>query len=189
VYDIHRVGWDGVNDGVFEDEEAGAAGGGGDRSLLLQSAAEAEAEGDFPCARRAFRIILDRRNALADDYNMYAWLSLFDEQVATRLSKPRSKPTRPRTITTLTCTRSHATMPRAAKPRRRANFCCRQCLQTTWKSQAAQSGMGSVVSTIQYGVYGAAAAAYQRVERPDGVIHPTDTFVLAQSRLKALHRN
>src|SRR5260370_41319134 len=41
----------------------------------------------------------------------------------------------------------------------------------------------------QYGVYDAAAAAYQRVERPDGVIEPTDIFVLAQSRLKALHRN
>jgi hypothetical protein len=41
----------------------------------------------------------------------------------------------------------------------------------------------------QYGLYDAAAAAYQRVERPDGVIDPTDTFALAQSRLKALHRN
>jgi hypothetical protein len=38
-------------------------------------------------------------------------------------------------------------------------------------------------------VYDAAAAAYKRVERPDGLIDPTDTFVFAQSRLKALHAN
>ena len=41
----------------------------------------------------------------------------------------------------------------------------------------------------QYGLYDAAANAYKRVERPDGVIDPTDSFMLAQSRLKALHAN
>jgi hypothetical protein len=52
-----------------------------DRILLLQSTAEAEAECDFPPARRALRIILDSGYALADDYNMFAGLSLFDDQV------------------------------------------------------------------------------------------------------------
>jgi hypothetical protein len=52
-----------------------------DRILLLQSTAEAEAECDFPPARRALRIILDSSNALADDYNMFARLSLFDHRV------------------------------------------------------------------------------------------------------------
>jgi hypothetical protein len=42
---------------------------------------EAEAECVFPPARRALRIILDSGYALADDYNMFAGLSLFDDQV------------------------------------------------------------------------------------------------------------
>jgi tetratricopeptide (TPR) repeat protein len=41
----------------------------------------------------------------------------------------------------------------------------------------------------QYGLYDAAANAYKQVERPDGVIDPTDSFMLAKSRLKALHAN
>ena len=39
----------------------------------------------------------------------------------------------------------------------------------------------------QYGVLDAAIAAYRKVEKPEGPITPTDTFVLAQTHLKALH--
>jgi Tfp pilus assembly protein PilF len=38
----------------------------------------------------------------------------------------------------------------------------------------------------QYGVTDAAIEAYRKVERPEGRINPTSTWVLAQARLKAL---
>jgi tetratricopeptide (TPR) repeat protein len=48
-----------------------------DRNLLAQQAEEAESEGDFIRARKSLRLLLDSGRALADDYNTYAWLSLF----------------------------------------------------------------------------------------------------------------
>jgi hypothetical protein len=45
-------------------------------------------------------------------------------------------------------------------------------------------GFGSIYE--QYGVNDAAINAYRKVEKPDGPIGATDTWVLAQIRLKAL---
>ena len=52
-----------------------------DRDLLLESANEAEAESDFPRARRTLHRILATGKGIAEDYNQYAWLSLFGDQV------------------------------------------------------------------------------------------------------------
>ena len=51
-----------------------------DRQLLLESAAEASAEGDFHCARQAYRRILDGSHGTSMDTTMYAWLSLFEDK-------------------------------------------------------------------------------------------------------------
>jgi tetratricopeptide (TPR) repeat protein len=161
-----------------------------DRFLLLQSAAEAEAEGDFPRARRAFRIILDSGNALADDYNMYAWLSLFDDQVddqalaAAQQANLLSKNDSYAYLHTLACL--NAARGETAE--------ARQLLLEAMSSGHLEEPNGAIWYGFgriyeQYGLYDAAANAYKRVERPDGVIDPTDSFMLAQSRLKALHAN
>jgi tetratricopeptide (TPR) repeat protein len=160
-----------------------------DRNLLLQSAAEAEAEGDFPRARRAFRIVLDSGHALVGDYNMYAWLSLFEDSVddqalaAAQQANLLSKNNDYASLHTLACL--DAARGETAE--------ARQLLLEAMSSghleepnSAIWYGFGRIYE--QYGVYDAAAAAYKRVEKPDGVIDPTDTFVLAQSRLKALAR-
>jgi tetratricopeptide (TPR) repeat protein len=161
-----------------------------DRSLLLQTAAEAEAEGDLPRARRAFRTLLDSGNALADDYNMYAWLSLFDEQVddqaleAAQQANLLSKNSNYAYLHTLAC------LDAARGETAEARQLLLEAMSTgnlEVPNSAIWYGFGRIYE--QYGVYDAAAAAYQRVERPDGVIDPTGTFVLAQSRLKALHAN
>jgi tetratricopeptide (TPR) repeat protein len=160
------------------------------RSLLLESAAEADAEGDFPRARRAFRIILDSGNALADDYNMYALLSLFEEQVddqaleAGQQANLLSKNNNYAYLHTLAC------LDAARGETAEARQLLLEAMSTgnlEEPNSAIWYGFGRIYE--QYGVYDAAAAAYQRVERPDGVVDPTDTFVLAQSRLKALHAN
>jgi hypothetical protein len=119
-----------------------------DRSVLLETAAEAEAEGDFPRARRAFRIILDSGNTLADDYNLYAWLSLFDEQVddqaleAAQQANLLSKNNNYAYLHTLACL--DAARGETAEARQ---LLLGQCPPATWKSLTVQSGMGSVVST------------------------------------------
>jgi len=147
-----------------------------DRSLLRQSAAEAEAEGDFPRARRTFRIVLDSGHALVDDYNMYAWLSLFEDSVddqalaAAQQANLLSKNNNYAYLHTLACLD-------AARG------------ETAEARQLLLEAMSSSNLEEPNSVYDAAAAAYKRVERPDGLIDPTDTFVLAQSRLKALHAN
>ena len=161
-----------------------------DRSLLLQTAAEAEAEGDLPRARRAFRTLLDSGNALADDYNMYAWLSLFDEQVddqaleAAQQANLLSKNSNYAYLHTLAC------LDAARGETAEARQLLLEAMSTgnlEVPNSAIWYGFGRIYE--EYGVNDAAAAAYQRVERPDGVIDPTGTFVLAQSRLKALHAN
>lgn len=161
-----------------------------DRSLLLQVAAEAEAEGDFPRARRAFRAILDNGNAIADDYNMYAWLSLFDKQVddqaleAAQQANLLSKNSNYAYLLTLACL--DAARGETAE--------ARQLLLEAMSSRGLEEpdsaiwyGFGRIYE--QYGVFDAAIAAYQRVEKPDSTIDPMSVFALAQSRLKALHAN
>jgi len=51
-------------------------------------------------------------------------------------------------------------------------------------NQEAWYGFGSIYE--QYGVNDAAVDAYKRVQKPEGRIGPTSTYVLAQVRLKAL---
>ncbi len=48
-----------------------------DRFFLVQMAEEAVAEGDFARARKRLRAVLDSGHALADDYNLYAWLRTY----------------------------------------------------------------------------------------------------------------
>jgi tetratricopeptide (TPR) repeat protein len=161
-----------------------------DRNLLLQTAAEAEAEGDLPRARRAFRTLLDNGHALADDYNMYAWLSLFEDNVddqalaAAQQANLLSKNSNYAYLHTLACLNA------ARGETAEARQLLLEAMSTgnlEEPNSAIWYGFGRIYE--KYDVDDAAAAAYQRVERPDGVIDPTDTFVLAQSRLKVLHAN
>jgi tetratricopeptide (TPR) repeat protein len=47
--------------------------------------------------------------------------------------------------------------------------------------------LGSIYE--QYGVDDAAIEAYKKVDKPEGFIFPTSTYILAQTRLKALASN
>jgi tetratricopeptide (TPR) repeat protein len=158
-----------------------------DRGLLLQEAAEAEAEGDFSRARRAFRTILDGGHALADDYNMYAWLSLFvgtvDDQAfaAAQQANLLTRNSNYAYLHTLACV--SAAQGKTAQARQ----LLLEAMISGYMDEpngAIWYGFGRIYE--QYGVYDAARAAYNRVERPEGVLSPTDPFVLAQSSIKSL---
>jgi tetratricopeptide (TPR) repeat protein len=162
----------------------------GDRLFLLQSAAEAEAEGDFPRARHAFRSIIDTGHALADDYNMYAWLSLFGEGVddqalaAAQQANLLSKNSNSAYLHTLACL--DAERGEAAE--------ARQLLLEAMSSSNLEEPNSAIWYAFgriyeQYGVYDAASNAYKRVERPENIYDPTDSFWLAQARLKTLGTN
>jgi len=161
-----------------------------DRNLLEQKAEEAEAEGDFIRARKSLRLLLDSGHALADDYNTYAWLSLFKgtadtqaieaAQQANLLTQNMSLAV----LHTLACV--YAAQGRTTE--------ARQLLLQAMSSGNLVEPNGQIwygfgLIYEQYGVPNAAIAAYKRVEKPEGAISPIDTFVLAQTRLKALHAN
>jgi hypothetical protein len=121
---------------------------------------------------------------------MYAWLSLFDEQVddqaleAAQQANLLSKNNNYAYLHTLAC------LDAARGESAEARQLLLEAMSTgnlEVPNSAIWYGFGRIYE--EYGVNDAAAAAYQRVERPDGVIDPTGTFVLAQSRLKALHAN
>lgn len=159
-----------------------------DRGLLLQSAAEAEAEGDFARARSSYRTILDSGHASAEDYNTYAWLSLFEASVddealaAAQQANLLSKESSFGDLHTLACL--DAARGRTAEARQ----LLLQAMSTGGLEEPNSSiwyGFGRIYE--QYGVTDAAIDAYKHVEAPEGIMGSTDTFVLAQSRLKALH--
>ena len=157
------------------------------RELLLQSATESEAQGDFARARRSLRIVLDSGHALADDYNTYAWLGLFDDTIddqAVAAAQQANLLTQNRNaayLHTLACV--EAARGETAEARQ-------SLLQAMSSAHLAEPnsaiwyGFGRIYE--QYGVDDAAVAAYQRVKRPDGFVDPIAPYVLAQARLKIL---
>lgn len=162
-----------------------------DRSLLLQSAYEAEAESDFPRARKALQQIVDSGKATSFDYNNLAWLGLFDDHVdaksieagqqATLLTNNSSF----NELHTLACL--YAAQGKTSEARQllldgmaAANLA--EPNSPVWL------GFGYIYE--QFGADDAAIAAYRKVTKPDSSpIDSTDTWVLAQRRLKSLHAN
>jgi tetratricopeptide (TPR) repeat protein len=157
------------------------------RGLLVQSASEAEAEGDFARARRNYRSILDSGRASVEDNNMYAWLSLFndsaDEQAlaAAQQANLLTQQNNFNSLHTLACL--DAAVGRTAEARQ----LLLQAMSVAGLEEPDSSiwyGFGRIYE--QYGLNDAAIGAYRRVEMPAGNLDPADTFVLAQSRLAAL---
>lgn len=158
-----------------------------DRSLLLESANEAAAEGDFTQARKALHSILASGNGTAEDYNQYAWLSLFVAQVdddalaaaqqATLLSK-NSNSSYLHTLACLDAARGQTAEARQLLLEAMSRGAMEEPNGVIWY------GFGRIYE--QYGLMDAAARAYRRVSRPEDPTDPVDTYVLAQARLKMM---
>ena len=162
-----------------------------DHDLLLQSAYEAQDESDFPRARKAFQQIIDSGKATSLEYNGLAWLGLFDSHVdaasieAGQQANLLTKNSSFNVLHTVACL--YAAQGKTSEARQLL-LDAMAAANLTAPNSAVWFGFGSIYE--QYGVNDAAIAAYRKVTKPEvTVISPTDTWVLAQARLKALHAN
>jgi tetratricopeptide (TPR) repeat protein len=150
--------------------------------------AEAEAEGDFPRARQALQSILDSGRGQPEDFNLFAWLSLFDQTVDDKaldaaqqvnMTTKNSNYSYLHTLACLDAARGNTTE-------------ARQLLLEAMKvghlegpNAAIWYGFGRIYE--QYGANTAAIAAYNRVKNEASKDDPIGPYVLAQRRLEALH--
>jgi tetratricopeptide (TPR) repeat protein/transglutaminase-like putative cysteine protease len=158
-----------------------------DEILLRMKVEMAEAEGDFPLARATEQQVMDKGKALANDYNMYAWTSLFDGKVdeasvkAAQQASMLNKDSTFAELHTLACI--YAVKGKTSEAR-----------ELLLKAMTAENlsepnseiwfGFGSIFE--QYGIHDAAIEAYRKVDKPYGHAGSTDTYTLAQMRIKAL---
>ena len=159
-----------------------------DRNLLVMKAGAQQAQGDWAGARKTLRAVLDGGEATSNDYNNYAWNSLFEGKIdedaiqaaqqANMLTKNGNFPE----LHTLSCL--YAAQGKTTEARQ-------LLLQAMEVGNLAEpnSEVWYAFGTIyqQYGERDAAVAAFKKVEKPDGPMGPTDTYVLAEEHLKALH--
>jgi tetratricopeptide (TPR) repeat protein len=158
-----------------------------DRELLNLAAAEAGAEGDFPRARKDVRAVLDGGQAEVNDYNQYAWLTLFggpveaDAVEAAQQANTLSKSASFSILHTLACV--YAAQGKATEARQ-ALLQGMASANMASPNSPAWFALGAIYE--DYGLIDAAKAAYRKVEKPEGQIDPLDTYVLAQRKLKQL---
>jgi tetratricopeptide (TPR) repeat protein len=156
-----------------------------DRELLALSAQEASAEGDFARARKSYRAILDSGQAEVEDYNQYAWLTLFGGPVDTQAveaaqqANSLTKNASFSILHTLACV--YAAQGKATEARQ-ALLQGMDSANMTAPSSPAWYALGAIYE--DYGLADAAKSAYQKVEKPDYAPDPLDTYVLAQRKLK-----
>lgn len=161
-----------------------------DRNLIEQQAEQAEAEGDFDRARKSLRTILDSGQALAADYNSYAWLSLFQGTIDTQAVEAAQQAnlltqnSSSAALHTLACV--YAAQGKTTEARQ---FLLQAMSSGNLAEPDSSMWFGFGLIYEQYGFPNAAIAAYRHVGKPEGTINPIDTYVLAQTRLKALHAN
>jgi len=158
-----------------------------DEFLLRLKVEYAETKGDFVLARATEQALIDKGKATAGDYNNLAWMSLFDGKVdaesakaaqqGTMLTKNSTFPE----MHTLACV--YAFQGKIAEARD-ALLKAMTIANLSEPNSEAWFGFGSIYE--QYGVNDAAIEAFKKVEKPEGRIDPTSTYVLAQARLKAL---
>jgi tetratricopeptide (TPR) repeat protein len=159
-----------------------------DRDLLVQKAYAAQAQGDFAAARKTLRTVLDAGQATSNDYNNYSWNSLFERNVdadalqAAQQANMLTKNASFADLHTLAClyaAESKTTEARQVLAQAMAAGNLGQPNSPTWFA------FGAIYE--QYGVTDAAIEAFKKVEKPDGPMSPTDTYILAQAHLEALH--
>ncbi len=159
-----------------------------DRELLLLKAQASQAQADFAGARKSLRAVLDGSEATSNDYNNYSWNSLFEKKVdadaiqAGQQANLLSKNASFADLHTLACL--YAAQAKTAE----AKQMLLQAMTAGYLNQPNSEtwfGFGAIYE--QYGVTDAAIAAFRKVEKPEGPMTPTDTYVLAQTHLNNLH--
>ena len=158
-----------------------------DEALLRLQARVAEAQGNFEQARASRQKLFDNGKATYDDYNSYAWTGLFDGKIdddvikAAQQSNLLTRNADYGVLHTLACL--YASQGRTAE----AHDLLKKAMNVANLSEpnsAVWFALGLIYE--RYGVNDAAIEAYRKVEKPEGRVDPTDTWILAQNRLRAL---
>jgi len=158
-----------------------------DETLLRLKSEYSQAKGDFDLGRATEQSIIDKGKAVANDYNMYAWMSLFDGKVDSDVVKSAQQAvmlTRQSgfaELHTLACI--YAYQGKSAEARDLL-LKAMAIANLSEPNEPIWYGFGNIYE--QYGINDSAIEAYKKVEKPEGRIGPTSTYLLAQARLRAL---
>ncbi len=162
-----------------------------DHDLLAEEARAYQFEGDWAAARKTEQAVLDSGKATSNDYNSYAWMGLFDDHIgdaevkAAQQSNMLSKNGSFADLHTLACVDAAAGKTTEARTVLNAAMYAGNITQP---NAAVWYALGLLYE--QYGVKEAALAAYTKVKAHEFDDHtfvdPSDTYPLAQARIKAL---
>ena len=163
----------------------------GDRDLLAAQSSAYELAHDFKSAQAISQKVLDSGKATASDYNRYAWLGLFHNDLGDDITKAAQQSSQMlknsnfEVLHTLACIyAAQGKTPEA-----------RQVLQEAMDAGSQVEPNSSVWYALgliyeQYGAKVAALDAYRRVQAHEWDDHtyiaPTSAYVLAQGRIRAL---
>jgi tetratricopeptide (TPR) repeat protein len=158
-----------------------------DESLLRMKTYYYEAHGEWSTARATLQLLFDKGKATATDYDRYGWSALFDNSVsddavkAARQGVTLTNNSSFSELHTLACL--YAAQGKTAEARDLL-LKTMSAFNMAVPNDLVWFGFGSLYQ--QYGIDDAAIEAYQKVEKPEGRIGVTSTYLLAQARLKAL---
>jgi len=132
--------------------------------------------------------VLDGNEATSNNYNNYGWNALFERKVdadaiqAAQQANQLSKNASFADLHTLACL--YAAQAKTAEAKQ-VLFQAMAAGNLAQPNSVTWFGFGAIYE--QYGVIDAAIAAFRKVEKPEGPMTPTDTYVLAQAHLTGLH--
>lgn len=158
-----------------------------DESLLRMKTRLYEDHGEWSAARAMRQILIDKGKATASDFNGYAWTALFDNTVnddaikAARQAATLTNNASFGELHTLACL--YAVQGKSAEARDLLTKTMR-AFNMAIPNEEIWFALGTLYE--QYGIIDAAIEAFGKVEKPLGHIGSTSTYLLAQSRLKAL---
>jgi tetratricopeptide (TPR) repeat protein len=161
-----------------------------DENLLRMKAHYAGAQGNFALDRATLQKLFDNGKATSNDYNSYGWSALFDGKIDAEVIKNAQQANLLtqngsfNALHTLACL--YAAQGRTTEAR---DLLLKAMAQKNLTEPDSEVWFGLASIYEQYGVADAAIEAYRKVEKPEGAIEATSTWLLAQARLKALGGN
>jgi tetratricopeptide (TPR) repeat protein len=144
-------------------------------------------KGDFILARSIVQQLIDIGKATANDYNTYAWTTLFDDKVDdaalkyAQQSNALGNNTNFSIMHTLACIYAHQGKTAEAK-----DILLKAMTVDNLSEPNSAVWLAFGLIYEQYGVNDAAMDAYKKVEKPLGRFDPESNYLLAQAHLKAM---
>jgi tetratricopeptide (TPR) repeat protein len=158
-----------------------------DETLIRMNVNYLEAHGEWAAARSTLQSLMDKGKATAEDYDRYGWSALFDNSTNDDAVKAARQAV---TLTNNSGFDELHTLACLYAAQGKTNEARDLVVKTMRMSSMALPNemiwfvFGSLYE--KYGIEDAAIEAFEKVNKPEGYIAPTSTYLLAQSRLKAL---